>query len=199
MRAWLVLLAGCTNILPPPAAPAPIDVTPQVPLGDPPQGSSHVLIDSDQAAIVEDASAGFAYRGRLLGARLLCTATPCDTHLTQGPHVLSFSHPDGSWGGEAVVSVGQEPKAVRYALGHRKGYAAAYTGYLLALLGLPIGGSAAFFWALNDRAYANTASMANTEATVAVVGLAAGVLGLWLAATSIEVQNGAATQWTVAR
>jgi hypothetical protein len=191
----VVLVAACSYThVPPPAAPPPVTPQPTVMLGDPPPGASHVLIDSDGPAKVEEVTARVeTIHGDAPELRIVCTATPCDAHLAQGPHVLQFSHPDGSWAGTADVDVGTQPTALRYALGHRTSASASHVGSLVAILGFTfaIGGLAG---STRDGARGETGR------DVAVGGLVAGLIGVAIAVSGTpEQQDGAATEWSLAR
>jgi hypothetical protein len=91
----LIVLAACSTVqLPPPAAPPATVRPPAIELGAPGPGSSRVRIDSDEPARVDDVT-DHVVIGRHSGSvvHLVCYVTPCDAHLTRGPHVLEFSQP----------------------------------------------------------------------------------------------------------
>jgi hypothetical protein len=172
---------------PPPRAPPRLVPAPTQALGDPPPGSSRVVIDSDGPASVEDVTTHVETRhGDAAEVRLVCAAMPCDAHLTQGPHVLRFVHSDGSWAGTASLSVGPAPSALRYALGHRTSEAGRNAGIVISMLG--------FGTSIAELAHPH----ADADHSIAIGGLVAGLLGIVIAAASTpEEQNGAATYWAL--
>jgi hypothetical protein len=167
-------------------------------VGPPPAGKSIVLIDADRPAEVDEVTgtvSGYAMgrRGYAYGiaTRPICM-TPCATHLDQGFHELVF-RTDGGWGGTAQLTVGDQPTAFRYALGHSDAHLGARIGAATALsfgitsvaVGLPL-------WASSDG------SVSNVGMYLSGGGAALTVLGaVLLAIYRGEYQPGTGMQWTL--
>jgi hypothetical protein len=194
MRKLVLLVAACH--VPPPHAPAPIVPQPHNELGPPPQGSTTVLIGTDQPVIVEDvtgeidATAYGRHGAPIDGVTLrpVCLSTPCAAHLTQGPHLLVFTHPDGTPGGDTALEVGAHPMAFRYALGRDDGEARATGGFLLG------GGLAAAATGLLVVTKMPDIPGTTAAGVMSLAGALAAVVGMVILSDARD-QPGAGTAW----
>jgi hypothetical protein len=143
----VLLVAGCTKILPPLAAPDPR--LPVVTIDPPPHeaGLGYVSIDVTEgtAEIYEvlDTFTGAASGGGVTvssygeSKRKLCV-TPCVLSMTYGPHQLrAVSREEKGRVTEEMITIGQKPLAVRIAMGLDK--APPIGGFVGAILGVSFG------------------------------------------------------------
>ena len=173
--AVVVALAACIEQVPPPARPELVVPHPAVALGPPAAGEGVVLIDTvgGQADVHDE------------GGRVIC-ATPCEVHLPQGFHSLSFTDP-GTFDqrGDGRITVGAVPTAYRYALGHKPQFTGAHI--LATILSLS-GGSVLLTGALVESA--------------PIIGIGTGLLALGIAGFYLlrpTNQPGVGVQWTPQR
>lgn len=207
----LSLLTGCgPQRLPPPAAPAkvlPADL--DVPDAPPPEGTSRVVIDTDQQAkVVEITGATTAmaggYRATIVGTRSLCT-TPCVIDLSYGTHsILLRSVTDETRQSEAELVVSTKPKVFRHTLGeHKAGGALRTVGGSLVGLGVLTALTGAVLWgvaAASNSASNSSAPRSSLEGTGQMItGIGIGAMALGIPFMLIDrptERPGATTEWT---
>lgn len=191
----LMVLVGCVEHLPPPAAPGR-DLDPalvaQAREAEPSETEGVIVLDAvDGSARVEDL--GSELDGA--GAEEICE-TPCVTTLARGQHRLVF-HRDGR-DDEVEVEVGARPRAHRRVMSLDSGE---HTDYIaIAASGLVVGG---FGLALIDpltRVNDNFSSASDALLIAAAVGFGAalitGIVGvIMLIADPRQDREGVSTEW----
>ena len=156
--AVAALVSSCTpTMIPPPPEPARF-VPELASLGPPPPGKGQITINADKPSLVEQVTGhyeGVARGHRITGLTFatVCPSTPCVANVDLGEHPLRLtSLADANDNGDATISVGPQPSAFNYNLGHNVAadvrwvapislaIPALITGLVFAALGQP-GGS----------------------------------------------------------
>lgn len=190
MASLVAVLSGCTEVLPPPAAPS------QEISGDLARRARAAHPSSGRGVVVLDTVGGSAQVTGLDAAEPACEETPCVVTLPEGEHPVVF-HRDGR-DDEATLRVTERPSAYRRVMSYDTGARDEYTA--LTASGLTLGG-------LLIGPLVGPLSHVGSEGTnedVAVIAVAVasgallvtGIVGLVLTITDPRrVREGSDVQW----
>jgi hypothetical protein len=214
-----IALAGCMpHVVPPPTVPERVLPTDAKPPG-PGQVAIMTVDEANEPAIVEEPTGtveGVTADGNPVTGVVfstVCAATPCLASLPPGDHVLRFtSLADPHDGGTATITVGSQPTAFRYEMGHNtdaspyRGIAALTLGTSAITMGLVLVGigkhtdlpsnSIAMEGPGCEGPFPST-NYTTAGAITAIVGVALSALGVyWLDTRTGTSQDGSGVQWT---
>jgi hypothetical protein len=200
------MFAGCMPavIAPPPAPP---QLVPPIALLRAPPGKTQVLFNADSPSLVEEVTGH--YEGYTTGGHgvdgltfaTVCPSTPCAANFEAGNHPLRFtSLADPNASGDAAITVGAQPTAFNYNLGHN---VPAKMGWIApATLALTAGIVGITFTAIGQPDAGDPLGAGPNFRPIGeglLIGTAAlTVLAIYLGMDSGgSTQNGTGTQWTL--